>query len=341
MSIPAVLSLPSNASEAPKWFYKWLTGGLVLLIAMVLLGGATRLYHAGLSIVEWEIFKGILPPLTGRQWQAYFDLYQQSSEYQHYHYWMTLTDFKTIFWFEYTHRLLGRFIGLWFLGPTLYINFCKTYSLFLRKNTAGISLLIIFQGIIGWYMVKSGLGKSAAVSHYRLALHLGVAFVIIGWVVKVLTAEIQLYITQSRSPFYGLLGLVGLTLFYGVFVAGLKAGLIYNTFPSMEGHFFPTDGWFYQPFWTNFFKNPSTIQFIHRYLGLGTTVYAWTILYFYKDTVLYRPLLVAAILLKFQIVLGISCLLTHLNFWVALMHQTVALSLWIILSKLWANLRKV
>jgi cytochrome c oxidase assembly protein subunit 15 len=319
-------------------YRSWLKIGLFLLISMILLGGATRLYHAGLSIVEWELFKGVFPPLSEVQWQRYFYLYQQCEEYKQFHSWMDLSDFKTIFWFEYSHRLLGRIIGLWFLLPTLKITFSSSFPTGVKKNLWGINAFIILQGVIGWYMVKSGLGKNLAVSHYRLALHLTMALFIISWVIKMLSVgKVDPFLSFSfkKTPLYSFMILFGLTILYGVFVAGLKAGLIYNTFPLMEGQIFPSDGWFYYPLILNFFKNPSLVQFIHRLLGMTLVGGGWMVFFYYQTSLVGRYFLVIALLLTMQAVLGVASLLTQLNFFVALAHQAGAVLLWCCLSRVY------
>ena len=247
----------------------WLGGTCFLLWLMILLGGATRLTHSGLSIVEWQPLTGIIPPLTETDWHQLFQSYQQFPEYQQLTPHPLLSDFKFIFWMEYTHRLLGRFIGIFFLIPL--ILYWRSLSSRFKKGGCIVLALGLFQGFIGWYMVKSGLVKDPLVSPYRLTLHLGLAFVLYGmvlWMLFEALAAPKVSPKTKRWPYILVFGLQVLTMLYGGLVGGHKAGMIYNTFPLMEGQWLPQEWSYYQPFWINFFKNPAMVQWLHRTLAV-------------------------------------------------------------------------
>ena len=256
----------------------WLLTGCFLIFLMVVIGGITRLTHSGLSIVEWDLLMGTLPPVTSRDWQELFQKYQQSPQYQLVNIHFGLEEFQSIFWWEYIHRLLGRMIGLVFFVPFTYFLIKKKLS----RDLVG-KLLVIFvlgglQGFLGWYMVKSGLVKDPHVSHYRLAAHLVTAFISFGftfWVVLGLIYppphKSQIIHEQAigsvKKLTYILSGVVFLQIIYGAFVAGLKAGMVYNTFPKMGSEWMAEGVIAMQPFWKNLLENIAGVQFVHRYLA--------------------------------------------------------------------------
>jgi cytochrome c oxidase assembly protein subunit 15 len=249
---------------------------------MVVVGGITRLTHSGLSIVEWQPIVGALPPLNDSQWEEAFAKYRESPEFRHRNFDMTVEAFKGIFWWEYIHRLLGRLIGVAFLLPFLYFLARKRVRGPLAWKLAAIFALGGLQGAMGWYMVKSGLVDDPRVSQFRLAAHLGLAFLIYGamlWVALGLMRGGRP--TESTTPnrlaiFFPML--VFATVLAGALVAGIRAGYAYNTFPLMNGHVVPPEIFLVEPWWKNFGYNMATVQFDHRMLAwivLAMAVVAW------------------------------------------------------------------
>jgi len=253
----------------------WLLLGAFLVMSMVVIGGITRLTHSGLSMVDWKPISGSIPPITELEWQAEFENYQSSPEFQKVNAHFELEDFKEIFFWEYFHRLIGRVIGLVFLFPFLYFLITKK----LRDKRLKINLIVIFflgglQGLIGWYMVKSGLVNDPAVSHYRLALHLSTALLLVSYILW--TAMGVFYPNQGkqsnslRKPYIVLIFILGIQIIYGAFVAGLKAGLIFPTYPKM-GDKWVASG-IYQAYSSegliSFIGNPISVQFIHRWFAV-------------------------------------------------------------------------
>lgn len=255
----------------------WLFSTCFLLWLMIMLGGATRLTHAGLSIVEWKPITGIFPPLTHSQWLAEFDKYKQFPEYKLVNQGMNISSFQFIYLMEYAHRLLGRLIGLWFLIPLAFFWVRGNLTTMLKKRACLALFLGLSQGVLGWFMVKSGLVKDPNVSHYRLTAHLALAIAVYG---LLFWTALELMVTPSKyeiyeNPALQKLSLIScifivITILYGGLVAGLKAGLIYNTFPLMEGQFIPGEWAFYKPLWLNFFENAATVQWAHRWLAIST-----------------------------------------------------------------------
>jgi cytochrome c oxidase assembly protein subunit 15 len=335
--LPYILTSPEHYMQ--KRITNWLFFCAGLIFMMIVLGGATRLTGSGLSIVDWKPVSGILPPLTHAGWQDLFQAYQTSPEYQKVNYDMTLEEFKGIFWLEFIHRLWGRLIGLAFLIPMVmslrYTNLRRQVF----PKLFGIWLLGGLQGVVGWYMVKSGLHKDPHVSHYRLAMHL-----LLGFTTYALTLMYALKLnlqrriqelalpSSSKSISLFLLFLFGLTVFYGALVAGLKAGLIYNTFPTMDGYWLPPELIHLQPWWLNFLENHATVQWTHRILALLTTLSA--ILFAWQQRFNGASLwVVAAVLL--QASLGIATLLYQVPVLLGVLHQAGAL---LILTALIAKL---
>jgi cytochrome c oxidase assembly protein subunit 15 len=241
----------------------WLFICAAFTFAMVVVGGITRLTESGLSIVEWQPIVGALPPLSQADWEALFAKYRETPQYQKLFSEIGLEGFKSIFWWEYAHRLLGRVIGLVFLLPFLFFLWKKKISKPLAWKLAGLFVLGGLQGAMGWYMVKSGLVDDPRVSHFRLTAHLGLALLIFS--IEFWLALEVLKGTSRKKPFALLvLGVVFLMALSGGFVAGLRAGHAYNTFPLMNGHFVPQDILMLEPWWRNFLWNVATVQFVHR-----------------------------------------------------------------------------
>ena len=312
----------------------WLLICCLMIYAMVVLGGVTRLTGSGLSMVEWDPIFGIVPPLDEADWEATFELYRASPEYRKINAGMDLHGFKGIYWFEYAHRVLGRSIGTVFLVPFLYFVYRGRIRRPLIPKLAGMFLLGGLQGLLGWYMVRSGLVDNPHVSQYRLTAHLGLAVLIYGWILHV---ALGLWYGDSgqrvsaglRRSIILLTGLVFITILSGGFVAGLKAGFAYNTFPLMDGHWVPEVVFMLEPWWRNFFENIATVQFDHRALALLVFV---SVLLLWVANLRRRParevhtglhLLLGTVLL--QVTLGISTLLLHVPVPLASLHQAGAL----------------
>lgn len=313
----------------------WLFGTCFLIWLMIMLGGATRLTHSGLSIVEWKPVTGILPPLSEPEWHQEFTKYQQFPEYKLVNSQMTLSEFKFIFFMEYAHRLLGRFIGLFFFIPFIYFWARKQLSPLVKKMSI-VSLIIgAGQGFMGWYMVKSGLVKDPAVSHYRLAAHLLLAmilYVLIFWTALKVMYPAPGKLLPHLKKMAGILHLGSLflilTIIYGALVAGLKAGLIYNTYPLMEGQFIPSEWNFLNPLYLNFFENAATVQWMHRTLAVLTLMtISWSMLLLNRqqvsDSLKKTALLVIGGVLL-QVVFGIVTLLSQVPVLLGTLHQGTA-----------------
>ncbi len=253
----------------------WLLVCAALVFAMVVVGGATRLTHSGLSIVEWKPLVGAIPPVTEAQWIETFAKYQQTPEYRLVNHGMSLEGFKGIFWWEYFHRLLGRAIGVVFLLPMLVFIARRQVDAALAWKLGGIFVLGALQGAMGWYMVKSGLVDDPRVSHFRLTAHLGIAFLILASMLWVALDLLRGAVTPARTTggpattrisrlSWAVTGVVVWMVLTGGLVAGIRAGRAYNTFPLMNGHWIPPEILMIEPWWRNFFYNMATVQFDHR-----------------------------------------------------------------------------
>ncbi|MDA0652510.1 MAG: COX15/CtaA family protein [Proteobacteria bacterium] len=328
---------PDPAPAIDRAISTWLFVCAVMVAAMVVLGGATRLTESGLSIVHWKPFTGILPPLGEADWQRLFDAYRDSPEFQRINFWMSLTDFKTIFWLEYLHRLWGRLIGVAFLLPFLWFWVRGRLTDPMVWRLGGVFLLGGLQGLLGWYMVKSGLVDQPAVSQYRLAAHLVLAFIIYGWLLwfalqclQPATADPPRAAIKFRRHAIVLAAGALLTVIAGAFVAGLDAGLAYNTFPKMDGHWIPEGVMRLDPWWINFFENTATVQFTHRTLGISLlvlTLWLWLRIRAAKFVTRARRLveLLTAIVTA-QAALGVATLLSEVPIALGVAHQAGALA---------------
>jgi len=315
----------------------WMITLLVMIVVIILVGGLTRLTDSGLSITSWELFIGLLPPLTNDKWIEYFDLYKTIPEFKEQNFNMTLNEFKIIFWWEWAHRQLGRLIGLTVLFPMIYFTIKNGF--WILKEYLIIFFLVCFQGFIGWYMVSSGLSDRVDVSHYRLSLHLVTAFIILSVVFWKFLNLTNLKIDQMNIKLNSIklfLLLLFLQLIIGAFVSGMDAGKIYNTWPLMGSSFFPDDSVFYDLFNISVFDDQSLVQFIHRNLA-----YLIVILYFYifylvlknGNINLRTPIFIIGISLLFQIILGVLTILSGVKMLYASLHQIN--SIFIILSTLY------
>jgi cytochrome c oxidase assembly protein subunit 15 len=316
----------------------WLIACCALVFAMVVLGGVTRLTHSGLSIVEWQPIVGTLPPLTAADWEGIFLKYRQTPEYQKVNPGMTLDGFKGIFWLEYFHRLLGRLIGIAFFVPLLYFLWRRVLTPPLAWKLGGIFLLGALQGAMGWYMVQSGLVDDPRVSHYRLTAHLALAFAIYAamlWVALDLLdpapapAPAAQGVVRVWRLAWAVTVLVIAMVVTGGFVAGIRAGHAYNTFPLMNGSWVPPEIFMIEPWYLNFFNNMATVQFDHRLVAwLLAVVVPWLWVEAGRSGLPARARLLTHLLLAalaVQIALGISTLLLAVPVALAAAHQAGAL----------------
>ena len=315
----------------------WLLLCCALVLAMIVVGGVTRLTHSGLSITEWQPIVGALPPLSEADWQLAFDKYKLTPEYREVNKGMSLAAFKGIFWWEYFHRLLGRLIGVVFLLPYLWFLARRAIPEGHRAGLAGIFALGAAQGAMGWYMVQSGLVDDPRVSQFRLTAHLCLAFVIFGamfWTALSLLVRrsVERRSAARRSAFRFALGVAALVLFMvatGGMVAGIRAGFAYNTFPLMNGAWVPPELLMLDPWWKNFFWNMATVQFDHRltaYVLVATVGLLWWKLHRVDDAPprARRAVLLLAALLAVQVGLGIATLLLVVPLHLAATHQAGA-----------------
>ena len=303
----------------------WLLLLLSLIILIILVGGLTRLTDSGLSITTWELFVGFIPPLTDDKWIDYFNLYKKIPEYTEQNFSMTLSEFKVIFWWEWAHRQLGRLIGLTVLLPLIY--FTIKDGIWVVKKYGIIFLLVCFQGFLGWYMVSSGLVNRIDVSHYRLSIHLVTAFLILSIVFWNYLELTQLKFYQISTKLYlikSFLLLLFIQLIIGAFVSGMNAGTVYNTWPLMGSSYFPDDSKFIEFLNTNFFDNPSIVQFIHRNLAyLIVLVYIYLLIFVFNhlNKIFRKPILIIGISLFLQIILGVLTILSGVKIIYASLHQ--------------------
>ena len=317
-------------------FLKWLICSLFLVFSIIVVGGLTRLTNSGLSITEWELFKGILPPLNSLSWENYFNLYKNIPQFQLVNPNMTLIEFKIIFYWEYFHRILARLIGIFFIIPLIFFYFSKKIKSEYLISCYFIFCLIVLQGIVGWYMVKSGLVNKITVSHYRLSIHLSLAIVIISslfWIIlnKINNTSKKFFIYTKKNIFFHiLLLLIFFQIILGAFVSGLDAGKIYQTWPLMGLNYFPDD--IQEKMLVEFFNfnNQSLVQFYHRNLAYLITFYILILLYFIlkkKIRKLYKPIFLVIFFLFLQITLGVITLVSGLNIYLASSHQITSVLL--------------
>ncbi|XP_031435448.1 cytochrome c oxidase assembly protein COX15 homolog [Clupea harengus] len=353
----ASVTVPNAATN--RIVGKWLVGCSGLVLGAVVLGGVTRLTESGLSMVDWHLVKEMKPPQSQAEWEAEFSKYQQFPEFKIMNHDMTLTEFKFIFYMEWGHRMWGRLVGLAYILPTAYFWRKGYFNRSMKGRVLGLCGFVFFQGLLGWYMVKSGLEEKPEshdiprVSQYRLASHLGSALLLYCaslWTgLTLMRSPDQLLetrrLTQLRRFAKGTGGLVFLTALSGAFVAGLDAGLVYNSFPKMGERWIPDDLLAFSPSIKNVFENPTTVQFDHRILAVSSLA-AITGLYFYSRRVhLPRRAKIAISCLTAmaytQVALGISTLLLYVPTPLAATHQSgsvalLSLAIWVL-----AELRKV
>ena len=311
----------------------WLISLLSSIFLMVIIGGITRLTDSGLSMVEWRLFLGSLPPLNNSEWERVFMLYKSSPEYQFYNKGMEITEFKKIFFWEYFHRLFGRLIGILFIIPFIFFIIKKTIT---QSNIFRL-LIILFlgslQGFIGWWMVESGLSDNPDISQYRLSIHLGNAFLIM-FLLLWLILDLYEGVSKIKLNFNLLILIIlSITIIAGALVAGMDAGLIYNTYPLMNGNIFPDD--YGQLGYLDPLENPGSAQFHHRHLGL-LTVIGLLFIYFKnrKSSYLKKRLNFLLILSFFQFGLGIIILLNFVPITFASLHQIGAMIIFLLLTSI-------
>lgn len=341
--------MTSPSREQDRAVAKWLLICCALVFVMVVLGGVTRLTGSGLSMVDWRPISGVLPPMSDEGWRKVFEMYQQTPEFQKENSQMNVDDFKGIFWLEYLHRLLGRTIGIIFLVP--FLVFAWRGYIRWREGPKYALMFVLggMQGVLGWYMVKSGLVDRPEVSQYRLTAHLIAAFLIyanmlwVAWSLLFPASDETAHAWYRRS--LGILTLVTITIISGGFVAGLKAGKIYNTFPKMGEYWIPPDLFALDPWWRNLFDNLSTVQFDHRLLAITTFVLIVVFWSGIRKQELPRrigksvnALLHTAVL---QVILGISTLLFVVPIFLAATHQAVAMLLFTVALIVCHGLRRL
>jgi cytochrome c oxidase assembly protein subunit 15 len=299
----------TETSRSTRPVALWLLLGSVMIAAMVAIGGVTRLTGSGLSITEWNVLMGAWPPLTEHDWAALFQKYQATPQFAKVNAHFTLEQFKGIFWWEYVHRLVGRALGLVFLVPAIWFLVKGYLDRGLQLRVLGIFLLGAFQGLLGWFMVASGLVDQPSVSHYRLAAHLLTALLTLGvtfWVaLEVLhrgRPALPVPVALRRQVWLFVFLLAG-QLAFGAFVAGLKAGFAYNTFPLMGDGFVPTGLTALHPWWKNLTENPVTVQFTHRVLAWSLALFGIWLWYSLRVHAIRRGanLLLAALSLQFTL----------------------------------------
>lgn len=337
---PAANCFPSMIPASPDPEFRrrivrlWLLAVAALVLVTVLVGGVTRLTESGLSIVEWKPITGTVPPLTEAEWQAEFDKYRATPQYRQINPGMRVEDFKTIFWWEWTHRLLGRAVGAAFLLPFLVFLWRGWVERPLQIRLWGIFGLGVIQGAVGWWMVTSGLG-GVTVSPYRLAFHLTLACVIFAalvWTIQDMwdRAPPPLSAGSFRTSAFGLLVIVLIQFYFGALLAGLDGGLAYNTWPLIDGTLVPS--WerltFFIPIWRNLFENILTVQFFHRILAY--VLFLAAVLHFFglynnQNRSAARTAAGLAAAVTAQAIVGVATLLNQAPLGLALLHQATAL----------------
>lgn len=321
----------------------WLTVVALMIVAMVVVGGATRLTQSGLSITTWQPIHGVIPPLDHAQWQEEFTRYQQIPQYQELNKGMTLSEFKGIFWWEWSHRLLGRLIGVVVLLPLIFFWATGRIEPRMKPRIVVLFLLGGLQGVIGWLMVKSGLTVRTSVSQYLLATHLTFAAMLLTYTVWLARGLAPSPPGDARRRLRGvaiaIVGLTGLQIFLGGLVAGLHAGLTYNTWPLMDGGLVPSGLFSHVPWWRNLFENIATVQFDHRLGAYLLFALAWAHAWQARGTAYGRAAIGVALLVTLQACLGIATLITVVPLPLALTHQlgavTVLIAAVVHLRRMW------
>jgi len=314
-----------NSDNYIKYLKFWLISLFLLIILMVAVGGLTRLTDSGLSITAWELFTGILPPLNNNEWNFYFSEYKKIPEYQNINYGMNLDEFKTIFYWEYVHRLLARFVGLFTLVPLIIFSLKFTYTKYYSNKYYWIFFLVCLQGFIGWYMVSSGLIENNDVSHFRLSIHLSLALFILSlifWFILNIFNIKKFHQKLSNLLLLFILKLIILQIILGAFLSGLDGGLIYNSWPDMNGSLFPNDVGLKDILNTKLFYNASIVQFLHRFTAYLLLFFIVILNYFFiKNKLNIKNIIFFDIAILVQVFLGIITLLSGVEIKYASLHQ--------------------
>ncbi len=315
----------NNLNKNNTYISIWLYLSLFLVSSLIFIGGLTRLTESGLSITNWEILSGILPPLTEKKWEEYFSLYKKIPQYKEINFGMSLAEFKYIFWWEYIHRILARLASLVFILPFIYFLIKKILSFKQIILYSIISFLFFFQGFLGWYMVKSGLILKTDVSHFRLSVHLLGAQIILSLIFFSIlfrnVKKIRLDINSYLIIFFLLL--VYLQIVIGAFVSGLDAAKIYQTWPLMNGNFIPEDVFIKEFSNSKSYSSPSHVQFLHRVVAYFTIIIFSFIFYFlFKNKIVkMKYLFLVFFSIIFQVLLGILVLVSGFKIYFASLHQ--------------------
>ena len=314
-----------NSDNYIKYLKIWLITLFLLIVGMVGVGGLTRLTDSGLSITAWELFTGVFPPLNNNEWIEYFSEYKKIPEYKNINYGMTLSEFKIIFYWEYAHRLLARFVGLFTLIPLVIFSFKYSKTKYYSNKYYCIFLLICLQGLVGWYMVSSGLINNNDVSHFRLSLHLFLALFILSLIFWYIMELYQVQKFQKKISSFLLLiilKLIIIQIIIGAFLSGLDGGLIYNTWPGMNGNFFPDDINLKDNLNFQIFNNVSIIQFLHRFNAYFLLFFVIILnYYFFKKSNEIKFIILFDIAILIQIILGVITLVSGVEIKYASLHQ--------------------
>jgi cytochrome c oxidase assembly protein subunit 15 len=325
---PAEVGVPTG--PRPDLLIRWLYAVAALIVTMVIVGGITRLTESGLSITEWRPVTGALPPLNAADWQREFDLYRQTTEYQTVNRGMSMADFQFIYFWEWFHRFLARLVGLAFAAPLAFFAWKRMIPVGFGWRLVGLLALGGLQGVVGWWMVASGLVGRTDVSHYRLAVHLNLALLILGlviWTARDLAQLVRDPLARPRQLTRS--GLIVLAIFavqlvWGAFVAGLNAGYAFSSWPLMGEEFFPANTVWSAPWLSNLVDNPIVVQFIHRWWAfVAVAALIWLGLKAIRSGGR-RPGAMLHALVVVQVLLGIATLLSGMALWVAVAHQGVA-----------------
>ena len=316
--------------EYQKFIKYWLLSLLSLIALIVVVGGLTRLTDSGLSITTWDVVKGILPPLNKEEWDSMFALYKEIPQYYLLNTSMTIGEFKIIYYWEYIHRILGRILGLIFLIPFIYIYYKKIFNKEYNKNFLVLFFLILLQGTVGWYMVKSGLVDNTTVSHFRLALHLNLALILFSalfwYYLNINSKNNKIFFDLKKRNILPKIFIlfIFLQITFGAFTSGLDAGKVYQTWPLMNNYFFPDDIPLNTLTISQIFNEPSFVQFIHRNLAYIIFLYVliMSFLIFYKkEKYMYKSTYFLLSMIFIQVFLGILTLLSGAMIWIASLHQ--------------------
>ena len=314
-----------NIDPYTKLIRLWLVTMFLLVIIIIVVGGLTRLTDSGLSITEWELFKGILPPLNVDQWNFYFNEYKKIPEFKSINYNMSLEEFKTIYYWEYAHRLIARLIGLTSIIPLILIFIFFRNNLFHNLKYLSIFALVCLQGLLGWFMVKSGLINNTDVSHFRLASHLSVALIVLSLIFWFILENLKIikFTSKINSGFLSFFFIIiFIQIIFGAFLAGLNGGLLYNTWPDMNGNFVPNDIIKNDLYSLSSFNNPSVIQFYHRLLAYIVIIFMIILNYFfYNKKIKSRSIIILNFAILIQIIIGIITLLSGVKIYYASLHQ--------------------